>query len=377
MTNPEGPGDRVWGRSRHLTYALLGEGFRRDPQALTGSRILAGVKVPMQSVAPRRLVAVCLTAAVALSPMLQAASLQVPPPPDGAWVAASVALLRYNRERCDRLATRILAYWRTLPSEAGKASSSNQKSVRERIVKDWLAELTEARTAADVARSFLPKAAETLDNEGAGALVSLLDLQGKLCDQVAYPTGPLAAFVDRVTDSLLRIDTQERALAETVSLDEKTLSIALEPYLEPLQLAGVEAEGEMLSYLERPPQAAQKPAFEALLARWYQHYREASGASKRSLGQYLDARKTGDRTVMRESCEELVNGTIDILADDNAFASPHTRVGRPLRLAFVDLKRMAAACLQGDFRRADRMLSKAQYQLAAAAAYLKPYGLSP
>jgi hypothetical protein len=91
----------------------------------------------------------------------------------------------------------------------------------------------------------------------------------------------------------------------------------------------------------------------------------------------LQARENGDRTSIRVSCETLVDSTVALLADESVFPSPSNRLGRPLRLGFVNLKRMAAACLQGDFTRADRLLARAEHQLSVVAAHLEPYGLVP
>lgn len=312
-----------------------------------------------------------------LATSVGAAPIQVPPPDEGQWVNASIALLRYNRERCDRLAGKILSYWRSLPTDRNDHDSVNQKTVRERILRDWLAELTEARTASDVARTFLPRAGELLDSEATAALAQLLELQVDLCDQVAYPTGPMSEFVDQVTDTLLRIDAEARSLAQLVRLEDGVLDRAIEPYLEPLQLTGVEAEGEMLHYLERPQRPTQAPAFEAQLGAWYQRYLTAAVGSKQSLGQYLSARGGGDRGSIRDACSSLVTSTVALLEDESVFPGPNTNLDRPLRLGLVHLKRMAAACLQGNFRRADRLLERAEHQLSVVAAHLEPYGLVP
>ncbi len=312
-----------------------------------------------------------------LASQLTAAPIQVPPPGEGQWVNASVALLRYNRERCDRLAGKILSYWRSLPTDRSDHDSVNQKTVRERILRDWLAELTEARTASDVARTFLPQAAEMLDSDSTTALAQLLELQVDLCDQVAYPTGPLSEFVDKVTDTLLRIDAEARSLAQLVRLDDAVLDRAIGPYLEPLQLTGVEAEGEMLNYLARPERPAQAPAFENRLGAWYERYQTAAVGSKQSLGQYLTARGGGDRDSIRSACSSLVDATVALLEDKSVFPGPNTSLDRPLRLGVVNLQRMAAACLQGNFRRADRLLERAEHQLSVVAAHLEPYGLVP
>lgn len=322
-------------------------------------------------------VAVCLLASLIAPVAAIGAELEVPSPPEGGWVDASLALLAYNRERCDRLANKILVFWRSLPPEAGRQVAENQKQIRERVIKEWLAELTEARTASDIVATFKPRALESVDAETAVVLDRLHTLQSRLCDQVAYPAGPMAGFVDRVTDVLLQIDTEARQLDVLLPVDQPTLDRAIAPYLETLQLAGVEAEGEMLHFLERPASSETVLTAEALMAVWFERYQMAAEPAKDGLRLYIEARDSGDREKLRTSCETMASGSSSILDAAGIFHLPDEDMERQLRRGYLHLQRLAAACLSGNFTRADRMLRRAEHHFAVTAAYLERFGYDP
>ena len=156
------------------------------------------------------------------------------------------------------------------------------------------------------------------------------------------------------------------------------LEEALDPYLTVIQLAGVEAEGELVAYLESLRPKPKPPTKEELMRLWHQGYAQTVAPSKQALGRFLRARQDGDRVALATACKDMSRLSLELLADDNTvFRGPEPALTRPLRRAFESIKRVAVACTTGDFRRADSALGEMQRHLSNAAQMLRPYGLQP
>jgi len=302
----------------------------------------------------------------------------VPEPENGAWADATLALLRHNRGLCDRIADDLLAYWRGLPADHGPQLERNEKAVRDYVLRQRLADLAAARASADLVRRFFPGTLAEVSSEAGAAMGRLFELQGNLCDSVAYPTGPRQRFADEIGETLARIDAEVTELGRLLVVPDEDLERALEPYLLAIELAGVEAQGELLAYLESLKPKPKGPTLEERMRGWYQRYGQAVQPSKEALGRFLTARQNGDRSALGLACRELSRRTIEVLArEPSVFRAPEPSVEAPLRGAFQSLRRMATACTAGNFKSVDENLAEAQRRLAVAAQRLQPFGLSP
>lgn len=301
-----------------------------------------------------------------------------PEPRPGNWGDATLALLRHNRALCDRVAGDVLSYWRELPADHDAQLERNERAVRDHILRQLLAELASAQAAGDLARRFLPGALREVGAESGASLARIADLQKTFCEAVAYPAGPRHRFADQIAESLARIDAEEAELGRLLVVPDEDLTMALEPYRPTIELAGVEAQGEYLTYLESLKPKPEAPSLEYRMTSWHDRYRVATQPSKEALGRFLQARRAGDRNALGEACRELSRATIDLLAQGDAiFQAPAPAVGATLRGAFRSLKSMAAACTLGDFARVDERLAVAEQRLGIAAAHLRPFGLAP
>ncbi len=294
-----------------------------------------------------------------------------PRPQSEHYTETTLALMRYNRDLCGRLTDRLLLQWRA-------ADRSDDEAMRAFVVQSLLADLTASRTANDIARDFLPTALNENNAETGDAIQRLFDLQGRLCDAAAYPTGQRGAFANQVTDLLLGIDAEQHELGRLLVIPDRVLEEALDPYLTAIQLAGVEAEGELVAYLESLRPKPNPPTKLELMQLWHRGYAEAVAPSKQALGRFLRARQAGERAVVGTSCKEISRLTIELLASESrVFRGPEPALARPLRSAFQELRRAAVACSTGDFRRADTALGEMRERLGTAARILRPYGLQP
>lgn len=301
----------------------------------------------------------------------------VPVPTDERLIQTTLSLLRYNREQCHSLAEGVQRYWRELPLGAAGDGSAEER-VRAHVNEDLPGDLAAARAAGDIAHSFLPRTLEAVNRETGAALTRLYEAQRRLCDAVAYPSGDRAQFGGLVTDLKLGIDDQMRELGRLLVVPDSELDAALEPYLTPIQLAGVEAQGELVTYLEslQPPPEAPDPM--APVRAWGRRYHSAVSPTKTALGTFLRSRGRGDWAGVREACLDLSRATATLMGEKpSVFRGPVPNAERPLQSAFRSLSLLAAACNAGDFRRVDEHLASAQRFLAAAARPLAGVGLQP
>lgn len=315
--------------------------------------------------------------ALSLVPGVAAAEPEVRQPETGTLAQTTLALLRYNRALCVRLAQDVQRHWRELPLTVSNDVSGEER-VRQRVLEELLGDLAAARAAGDMVRELLPATRTEVDTETGIALEQLFALQTRLCDTVAYPSGGRQGFGGTATDLMLGIDREVARLGRLLVVPEAELDAALEPYLTPIQIAGVEAQGELLAYLDSLEPAPKEPSKAERMRAWHGQYLDAVRPSKQTLGRFLQARAHGDSATVRDSCRELSDRSRVLLASDGAvFEGPEPSVAPMLQQAFRALSLMANACNGGDFRRADHHLLTAQNQLAKAAAVLRPYGLAP
>lgn len=297
----------------------------------------------------------------------------VPDPETGRWALTTFALLRYQRNLCDGIAGKVLGRWRRLDGDSAAA----QESMRRFVVEQELTDLAAGRAAADVARRFLPAARDEVEPRAAAALERLLRLEGLLCDAVAYPTAPRAEFEAGVRDLLDRIEREEVELGRMLVVTAGELETILEPYLPPLQIAGVEAEGEYRDYLDSLETPPELPSLEQLMGAWHRRYSEAARPTKRALGKYLAARRATDARARHAACREILAAVIPLLRDRDLFRAPDPKVRSPLERAFVELRQMATHCNAGRSFEVEQHFGEMQRQLAAAARLLAPYSLKP
>lgn len=323
------------------------------------------------------LLTVAVLASGALVPAAAGAELEVRMPEKGALAQTTLALLRYNRTACVRLAEDLQRHWRELPL-AVSSEVSGEERMRQRVLEELLGDLAAARAAGDMVRELLPATRAEVDAETAITLEQLFTLQTRLCDTVAYPSGGRQGFGGAVTDLMLGIDREVAHLGRLLVVPESELDAALEPYLTPIQIAGVEAQGELLAYLDSLEPKPKAPSKEELMRAWHGRYLSAVRPCKETLGRFLRARASGDSASVRDACRELGTQARDLLTGgDSVFRGPEPSAAPPLRQAFRELSLLANACNGGDFRRVDRHLRSAQEKLAAAAAVMRPYGIQP
>ncbi len=188
----------------------------------------------------------CAAALAAAGALPGAASDGLPPPAAGQAAQTAMALLRYNRELCDGIAGRLVSHWAKL----GSSTQAQLETLRQRVVDRELSNLASARAAADLVENFLPRVREEAGGETSAVFKRIHRLEVELCDTVAFPDGTKQAFEAELTRILDRIEGEEVELGRLLVVPEEVLKNALEPYLGHVQLAGVEAEGEYLDYVE-------------------------------------------------------------------------------------------------------------------------------
>lgn len=298
------------------------------------------------------------------------AAAQLPRPETGEWAQTTLALLRYNRELCDGIAGQIRNRWRN-------DGANSENTIRDFVLKSSLSDLAAARAAGDIIDRFLPRAKDEAGQETGASLGRLFELETALCDAVALPTGPRDDFDLKITQLLERIDLEEAELGRWLVLNEEILEQALEPYLVPIQIAGIEAEGEYLDYLESIRPKPKLPTRQELMVAWHQHYSQKVAKVKDALRRFLIGRQNNDAAVVRESCREIASSVIPVLRNDALFKAPDPSVEEPLHRAFVELRVLATHCIAARFRETDKQIAQVQKYLGYAAQRLAPYSLQP
>jgi hypothetical protein len=307
-----------------------------------------------------------------LSCSLVVGAAEVPTPPKGQWAATTLALLHYNRRLCDGIAGKVRSRWRSLGD-----GPNSEKAIRDYVLQTVLSELTAARATGDIVDRFLPQAKSEAGRETGSALIRLYELETALCDAVALPTGPRESFDLEIVDLLDRIEREQAELGRLLVVPEATLASALEPYLLPIQTAGVEAEGNYLDYLEGLRPKPQPPTLKELMVAWHHVYATAVAPVKGALGRFVAARQASDAAAIRQACREISATVIPVLRAKELFKAPDSKVDQPLYQAYLELQQLAAHCTAGRFREVDQSLASVQRQLGLAARTLTPYALQP
>ncbi len=136
-----------------------------------------------QQHAARRLAASLLGLLLGLPTLAVAESDDLPDSTSAQQAQAAVALLHFNRDLCDRIAGKVIAYWGGLAA----SPEAELEAVRRFVVNRELSGLAESREAADIVESLLDELRAESDKETSASLERLQHLEIELCDTVAYP----------------------------------------------------------------------------------------------------------------------------------------------------------------------------------------------
>ncbi len=324
------------------------------------------------STRPQRLLAAA-AAVIAAVTAAAAAAQAVPAPPAGRAAETALALLDYNRELCDGIAGKVVAYWNGLQASPDAAL----EAVRRFVVDRELSNLASGRAASDIVEAILPRVREESGHETAGALERLQRLEIELCDTVAYPDASRGGFQDELRRILDRIEQERSELGRLLVVSDDALASALGPYLGRIQLAGVEAEGEYRDYLDSLKPPPELPSHQELMEAWHRRYAPAVRPAKQALARYLQGRRSNDVGLIRRSCREISAAVIPLLRQKQVFEAPVDGISRPLFRAFVELKQMAAECGAGRSREVESHYGEMQKQLALASRRLAEFSLRP
>ena len=311
-----------------------------------------------------------------LTPLTSPAAVaQGSPAPASANGAAesALALIHYNRDLCDGIAGKVVAYWRGLTS----SPEAQLKTVRHFVTSRELSSLAQGREVSDIINELLPRAETEAGSRISAALERLQKLEVELCDTVAYPTQSREAFEGDIGDLLDRIEREETGLGRMWAVPEDILEAALTPHLERILLAGVEAEGEYRDYLESLKPPPREPTVQELMEAWHQGYSRAVTPTKQALARYLKGRQTNDATLIRTACREISSVVIPLLRQEDVFIAPVGTVNRPLKNAFVEIKQLATHCVAGRSREVASHYAEMQKHLASAAQVLAEFSLRP
>ncbi len=319
----------------------------------------------------------CSTApALLLASLLLAtpgAGQDVAPPASGTAATTAMALLSHNRELCDGIAGKLVNHWRGL----GSSPKAQLETMRARVVNRELSTLASARAASDLVESFLPQVREEAGAKTGGTLKRIHEQVVKLCDTVAYPDGSRETFESGLAEILDRIESEQAELGRLEVVSDEALAGALAPYLGHLQMAGVEAEGEYRTYLDSLKPPPELPTLQDHMEAWHRGYSRAVLPTKQALGKYLGGRRANDPKVIRTACREILAAVIPLLRHERALEPPFTKISKPLRRAFSELKMMASECTAGRSREMETHYHEMQVQLAAAASLLGEFALKP
>lgn len=300
-----------------------------------------------------------------------AAAARLPEPEPGQWARTTLALLRYNFELCDGIAGKIRSRWQRNDGPNGESA------IRDYVLQSALSDLAAARAAGDIIDRFLPRAKDEAGQETAASLGRLFELETSLCDAVALPTGTRADFDAKINQLLERIDLEEAELGRVLVLPDEVLKQALEPYLVPIQIAGVEAEGKYLDYLESIRPKPKLPTQQELMVAWHRRYSQEVATVKDALRRFLIGRQNNDAAVVRQSCREIAGAVIPVLRSSELFKAPDPSVEGPLRRSYVEVRVLATHCIAARFRETDQQIKEVQKYLGYAAQRLAPYSLEP
>lgn len=323
----------------------------------------------------------CCTFMAADAPV-RGAEIDWPPPEHGTYAPTALALLGYNKTICDGIAGDVLEYWQGLGSEAPL------DKVQERLLQgDTLSDLAAGRFASDIIRSLLSQARRETDSETGSALERLYELETELCDTVALPNIPLPQFKDKVQGLLDQIEREEEELGRLLVVPDEQLASFLGPYLQPIQLAGFEAQNEYLDYLDTLKPKPKKITVNEVMIEWHGNYAQAVQPTKLALSRYIRARKENDFRGMSTACREILAEVIPLLKRRAVFSPPkqmypvergiQPEFYSPLYQAYVAMRTMAGHCAAGRSREVLESLNDMQSKLQESAAYLSKYSVTP
>ena len=309
-------------------------------------------------------------------------ALEVEPPPPGEYAATVLSLIRFNRDLCDGLAGRTLAHWQRLGGTVAERSR----------VLDYLAteaqDLAQGRAAADIARDFMPGARQEVGTETGASLTRLHELSRALCDTVVnLPESGVEELVTEVERRLVEFDREEAELGRLLVIPEDELEAARRPYLQPIQLAGFEAENEYQDFLESQKEPDKGPSHQELMEAWHRDYLAKVAPVRKALGAYLQARQKNKFGEMSKACREISASVIPLLRQEEIFRVPVRAVPaskgwttfhlEPLETAYKEMREMARNCSAGRSREVQEHLVKMQEELGKAAQYLGRFSLQP
>ncbi len=307
---------------------------------------------------------------------VSASGSEAPDPADGQWAAATMALLHHQKDTCDVLAVRVLDHWRTLPTV--EATENDEERIREYVLAAQISDLAASRRAGDLVDRFLPGVRAETNAETSASLRRLHDLITELCDGVALPVAPKERFEEKITEILDRIEVEQAELGRLLVVPTEVEQAALEPYLLPIQIAGIEAEGEYLAYLESLRPKEREPTIQERMAAWHRAiYTPAVTPAKKAFGTYLSARQKKDARGMARACREISSTVSVLLRSDEAFESPDPRLSDPLRRIYVAMRQMSRECSAGRAREIERRFTELQAKLQDAGKQMARYRLSP
>ncbi|MCP4655373.1 MAG: hypothetical protein GY856_08135 [bacterium] len=312
------------------------------------------------------LLALCATFGHLLA--AQPAAAAIPPPQAGREAATVLALLRHSHGLCSEVGTRLLTYWR---------GPRGQDALDNYVLNQATSEISEARSAADFVRRFLPQARRETDAETAAALERLYELETSLCNTVASPRPPREEFEAGLQEILERIESKEGELGRLLVATEEEVQKALEPYLEPLERAGVEAEREHQAYLESTRAKPSPPTLKELMTAWHQRYAQGAQPTKLALSKYLRARQEHDARAIGVACREMLVAVLPLLDNREFLQAPDSRVETSLRGAYREIQRWAGHCASGRFTEVEKHYERMQQHLTKATALLAGYELRP
>lgn len=330
----------------------------------------------------RGLIVLCLLVGHSAT-LAGARDIDVPPPQPGLWAPTTLALLGYNKDICDGIAGRVLSYWASL---SGPNEEQIEK-VQNRLLNDSLADLAAGRAASDIIHSFLDQARRETDSETGASLERLYELEKSLCDTVASPSVPRPELEARLQKLLDQIEREEEELGRLLVVPDDQLRSLLEPYLQPIQLAGFEAQNDYLDYLETLKPKPVEVTVQDKMVQWHAAYTQTVRPTKQALGDYLRARKNNDFAAMSAACREILKEVIPLLRRKEVFSPPKQLLPKsrgiqpqllpPLMDAYTSMRVMATHCAAGRSREVIESLHEMQSHLQEAAAYLRPYSVAP
>lgn len=312
------------------------------------------------------------------------ADIPYPDPAAGTYAPTALALLGYNKTICDGIAGDVLSYWRSL----GASQADELGKVQNRLLQeDSLSDLAAGRFASDIIRSLLPRARRETDSETGAALERLYELETQLCDTVAFPNVPIDTFADTVQQLLDQIEREEEELGRLLVVPDTQLQSFLEPFLQPIQLAGFEAQNEYLDYLEGLKPKPKKITVQELMVQWHGNYSKAVEPTKLALGRYIKARQENDFRGMSTACREILAEVIPLLRRREVFSPPKQQIPldrgiqpefySPLFEAYNSMRDMATHCAAGRSREVIESLTEMQEKLQVSATYLSKYSVRP